>query len=311
MPGWKRRLKEASKRGLRRAFELGQRFGFDVLPRHFYSEIPDIRALRLSSDWKAPYNMLGVRGVEIAGQLAFVKECCPPEIVEQLRAQNIQDRAAERNGEAGYGRVEADLLYAVVAARKPAQIVQIGCGVSTAICQMAAEAAGHTPEIICVEPYPTPFLEREAEQGRVKLIREKAQALDPRVIEDLSQDLLFFVDSSHTLGPAGEVSRIILEMLPRLKPGALVHFHDILFPYDYDRHLLDSALFFQHESVLLHAFLAYNPRFRILASLSMLHYADPEALRTCLPNYEPAGNDEGLNRGPGHFPSATYLEVNG
>jgi hypothetical protein len=113
------------------------------------------------------------------------------------------------------------------------------------------------------------------------------------------------------LGPAGEVSRIILEMLPRLKAGARVHFHDIKFPYDYDRNILDSALFFQHESVLLHAFLSYNSRFRISASLSLLHYFSPEALAQHLPNYQPAENEKGLSKGEGHFPSSAYLEVVG
>ena len=38
----KRRLKEAYQQALRKMFELGQFLGFDVLPRHFCSEIPDI-----------------------------------------------------------------------------------------------------------------------------------------------------------------------------------------------------------------------------------------------------------------------------
>jgi hypothetical protein len=98
-------------------------------------------------------------------------------------------------------------------------------------------------------------------------------------------------------------------MLPRLKPGAAVHFHDITFPYDYQRKILRGNHFFTHESVLLHAFLAYNSRFRILASLSMLHYACPDAMRECLPPYRPAPDDQGLAAGEGHFPSSTYLEV--
>ncbi|HSQ03114.1 MAG TPA: hypothetical protein VLN59_03700, partial [Burkholderiales bacterium] len=122
-------------------------------------------------------------------------------------------------------------------------------------------------------------------------------------------DLLFFVDSTHTLGPAGEVSRIILEMLPRLKAGAWVHFHDILFPYDYDRHILSESLFFQHESALLHGFLVGNQHYAIKASLSMLHYRKPRELATLLPRYTPAGNDEGLHIRAGHFPSSTYLSV--
>ncbi|MEP0548283.1 MAG: class I SAM-dependent methyltransferase [Rhodothermales bacterium] len=304
-----RTLKNALKSGLRRLFESGQRLGFDVLPRHFYSEIPDVRLLRQSDHWKSPFSMIGVEGADAEGQLAFVREVCTPELVERVRAGELRRRASEENGETGYGPIEADFLYAFVRSKRPRQIFQIGCGVSTALCLMAAEDAGYTPEIICVDPYPTGYLKRLTREGKVTLIEQKVELVDLDRISALGNDLLFFVDSTHTLGPAGEVSRIILEMLPRLKEGAWAHFHDITFPYDYDRNTLDSALVFPHESVLLHAFLAYNSRFALRASLAMLHYAAPAELATLLPNYRPAGNDEGLETTPGHFPSAAYLQV--
>ncbi|HEY9706483.1 MAG TPA: class I SAM-dependent methyltransferase [Allocoleopsis sp.] len=311
MPKVKRLLKNFSKLALRKIFEQGQRFGLDILPRHFYSEIPAIYELKNSTHWKTPYSMMGVSGADTQVQLNFVKECCPQPIIEEIKTKNIHTEASKRNGQEGFGTVEADFLFAFVGTKKPKQIFQIGCGVSTAVCLLAAEYAGYTPEIICVEPYPTNYLLQEKTQGRINLIQQKVQLLDLKIIETLSNNVLFFVDSTHTLGPGGEVSRIILEMLPRLKQGAYVHFHDIYFPYDYDRHILDSTSFFTHESVLLHAFLSYNSRFRVLASLSMLHYSSAKTLAEYLPNYQPAGNDEGLNQGEGNFPSSTYLEVVG
>ena len=109
--------------------------------------------------------------------------------------------------------------------------------------------------------------------------------------------------------PGSEVNRVILEVLPRLKPGDWAHFHDIYFPYDYQRGLLSDDLFFCNESVLLQAFLSNNPRYSIRASLSMLHYARPDELQAALPNYDPAGNDHGLKGSDGHFPASSYLQV--
>ena len=304
-----RALRNLGKGALRKVFEWSQRLGFDVLPRHFYSEIPSIRELAASTEWREPYSMEGVDGAEIASQLAFVRECCSPELIREIQSRRIHAEASERNGEPGFGPVEADFLFAFVAREKPPQIFQIGCGVSTAVCLAAAEYVGYSPEILCLEPYPTDFLLREAEEGRLKVIRKKAQELELETIRELDPKVFFFVDSTHTLGPAGEVSRIVLEMLPRLREGAWVHFHDIKFPYDYDRKILDSALFFQHESVLLHAFLVNNDRFRLLASLSMLHYACPDELAESLPGYRPAKNEAGLHRGDGHFPSSAFLRV--
>ena len=120
---------------------------------------------------------------------------------------------------------------------------------------------------------------------------------------------MFFVDSTHTLGPGREVTRIMLDLLPRLQAGVYVHFHDIYFPYDYQRGVLTNELFFVHETPLLHALLVNNPRLKIVASLSMLHYARKSELGAYLPNYTSAGDDYGLETSPGHFPSSIFLRT--
>lgn len=310
------KLKDAGKKTLRNLFELGQNLGFDILPHHFYSEIPNINELKKSNYWKIPYSMIEVNGIDTQEQIAFVSDCFNTQLIDFLNCNNIHSEASKINNKVGFGPIEADFLFAFISKHQPKQIFQIGCGVSTAVCLKAANYACYAPEIICVEPYPNNYLREIERQGRITLINEKAQSYCPINIEKLDSDVLFFVDSTHTLGPSGEVSRIILEMLPRLKKGAWVHFHDIKFPYDYDRNILDSALFFQHESVLLHAFLVGNNRFKICASLSMLHYSCPTVLAQFLTKYKPASNDEGLNSYDSlnkqeqfHFPSSTYLII--
>ena len=133
MPTARRRLKNASKLGLRKLFEFGQHLGVDLLPRHFYSEIPVIHELRNTTHWKEPYSMMGVGGIDIQGQLQFVKDCCQARIITELKTRNIHAEACRRNGEDGFGPIEADLLFAFVASKRPKQILQIGCGVSTAV----------------------------------------------------------------------------------------------------------------------------------------------------------------------------------
>ena len=138
----KRTLKTYVKQGLRRAFEVGQVLGVDVLPRHFYSEVPDIRVLRQDDHWKRPFSMAGVSGTELESQLDFVRAQCTPEVIDAIEAEPVHALACAENGEPGYGPIEADFLYAFVRTQQPAQIVQIGCGVSTALCLLAADDAG-------------------------------------------------------------------------------------------------------------------------------------------------------------------------
>jgi hypothetical protein len=304
----KRRLKELAKNVMWYSFRIGQRLGWDILPRHYYSEVPDLNKLKRTNAWKRSYTMIGVPGWDLDQQASFVRTVVTTELVERLASHDIHPKACEQNGEPGFGPIEAECLFAFVYTRKPARIVQIGCGVSTAVCLNAAAEANYHPDVICIDPYPNAFLRSAAHRGEVQLIPTPVEELSPRqVVDGLSVGDLLFVDSSHTLGPAGEVSRVILEILPLLVPGVAIHFHDIYFPYDYPGDLLSGALFFHHESVLLHAFLAFNGRFRLLAALSALHHRRPEVLRELFVNYRPRGNDDGLATSPGHFPSSAYL----
>jgi hypothetical protein len=309
MPTLRRRFKNFGKQGFRTIFELTQHLGIDILPRHFYSEIPDVNELRADDRWKQPRSMVGINGIAIGDQLRFVAECCPPPRVRRLEADDVHLHACIRNGEPGFGPVEADFLYAFIATCRPGRIVQVGCGVSTAVLLLAAQEARYTPEIICVEPYPTEFLRAADRAEQIELVPKKAQDVPLELLTDLGHGGCLFVDSSHTVKPGSEVNRLILEVLPRLTAGDWVHFHDIFFPYDYQRGLLADELFFCNESVLLQAFLTNNSRYTIRASLSMLHYAAPDELRNYLPRYQPAQNEYGLKRSDDHFPASTYLQV--
>jgi hypothetical protein len=305
-----RKLREQLKSGFHGLFVLGQRLGWDILPRHFYSAIPEICELEHSESWKRPSSMIGVAGADIESQMYFLRECCSP-LRERLTQGGIYEYACQENGEPGYGLVEAEFLFCYIKTKRPGRIVQIGCGVSTAVILLAAKEADYKPQIICVDPSPTGYLTRTAKHKLIELIPKPAQEVDLQVLTGLGAGDLLFVDSTHTVRPGGEVNRIILEVLPRLPSGSFVHFHDIYFPYDYQWTVL-NALFFWAESTLLHAFLIENQRYSISVSLSMLHHACPQEMQLLLPNYRPAVMHYGvqtIGEDSGHFPSATYLSV--
>jgi hypothetical protein len=306
MTSYIRRLKSLSKQAMRSGFELGQRLGIDILPRHFYSEIPDMRRLRSATVWKAPRTMFGIQG-GIDAQVRWVDHCTG-RYRPSLRNFQIHQNAVRMNGsDEGYGQVEADFLYCFVRSVRPKKIVQIGCGVSTAVCLIAAADEGYSPEITCIEPYPTDFLKREHAAGKLILVPRKVEEVGANCSSSVRSGDLFFVDSSHTLAPAGEVNLILLEAMPRIAAGVYVHFHDIHFPYDYSPDTLSSALFFPHETALLYAFLLMNDCFEIAASLSMLHHLRLDDLVRFFPDMRPREFDEGLTRESGHYPSSIFL----
>ena len=308
-----RRWRNALKGGLYALFRFGQRFGVDILPRHFYSSIPDIAALSRTNYWRAPLDMIGVAGADIGPQLAFARACGPEQLRLRLADMDLAGYAARENGAAGYNPVDAEFLYFFISTRRPHRVVQVGAGVSTAVILKAAADAGHTLDLICVDPFPTDYLKRCRDGGRIQLVAEPAQTVSRRMLCDLGEGGLLFVDSTHTVKVASEVNRIILDIMPRLVRGAWVHFHDIYFPYDYHRSLFYDP-FFPVESSLLHAFLIHNSRYTLRCSLAMLHYAAAGTFRELLPSYRPPANHDGLGDSydAGElFPSSAWLEVTG
>ncbi len=306
-----RRFRELGKKSLHHLFEAGQRLGVDILPRHFYSSIPDVHHLKTTSYWKPALSMAGIAGADLQGQLAFLEACCTEPLRARVEKGDIFAHACAENGEEGFGVTEAAVLFCFITSKRPKRVVQVGAGVSTAVILLAAQEAGFSIDVVCIDPYPSRYLVEAATAGKIRLIAEMAQTVSLDALTAVGEGDLFFVDSTHTIQPGGEVNRIIFEVLPRLVAGTHVHFHDIHFPFDYPRVLLDS-LFFPMESTLLYAFLVQNAHYELSASLSMLHYERPAELARLAPGYHPQANDHGLRASEqGHFPSSTYLKVVG
>jgi hypothetical protein len=307
-----RLAKDLAKRTWYRVFRILQRVGINLLPQHFYSGVPDVDDLARRGDWRKPRSMFGIAHGSIDDQLALLGGWLSPHR-DVLQGQSIYAQALPGGGsDGGYGEIEAEVLFGFVARGRPARVIQIGCGVSTAVILMASEKMGYRPAITCVEPYPSAYLKECASKGLIRLIERPAQLVAAEELSDLGPGDLLFIDSTHAVKPGSEVNYLIHEVLPRLQPGVWVHFHDIYFPYDYTRDVLSGDLLFPQESTLLYAFLTQNNRVRLAASLSMIHYANPDGLRALIPKYAPRRQIDGLaTTEVGHFPSSAWLQTVG
>lgn len=306
-----RSLKNALKHLAQILFERLQGWGIILLPYHFYTQIPNISDLKKDPYWKKPNSLFGINGADPAEQLRFAQDCVDEKLAAELPAMYIYEKAIQENGEdAGYGPIEADFLYCFVRRHQPRKVVQVGCGVSSSLILQAAKDAGYAVDLVCVEPYPMPFLINADREGRLRLIQEKAQKVDMEVFTSLQPGDMLFIDSTHTVKVGSEVNRIILEVLPRVPAGVFVHFHDIYFPYDYRRDTLTGDIFFWSETTLLYAFLLNNPKYTIRTAMSILHYEYPAALKSMFPGYDPQSNSDGLAGNTGkHFPCSIFLQT--
>lgn len=301
-----------------RFFRLLTRFKVHILPVHYYSPLPDLVQLAKSRKTWAKKSALPGIDSDLDGQIRTLRKVCLPR--QKEFAGNPHFKYANQMGFGlGYGYVEAQVLHAVIRQYKPRRIVEVGSGVST-YCMLKADeanvAAGNAPAAItCIEPYPSKVLR---ENGQITLLAKKVQDVEPDVFLQLKKNDLLFIDSSHTVKPGSDVNLLVLEILPRLAPGVIVHFHDIYLPYDYNRDVLHSFYPWM-ETSLVRAFLVNNRQFKILFCLSQLHYDRTEELGRILPEYRPQGGSDGLepdsfkpftySKTENHFPSSLYIQA--
>ena len=116
------------------------------------------------------------------------------------------------------------------------------------------------------------------------LIENKVEDLDLEFFSQLHSGDILFIDSSHTVKIGGDVNYLFLEVLPRLKPGVIVHVHDIFFPFDYRRDWVMDELRFWTEQYLLQAFLTFNCEFEVLMANAYLGHRYLEDLKAAFPN---------------------------
>jgi hypothetical protein len=102
-------------------------------------------------------------------------------------------------------------------------------------------------------------------------------------IESLEANDILFIDSSHVIRQQGDVEHEYLRLLGLLRPGVIIHAHDIFTPRDYPAAwvLEDRGLW--NEQYLLEAFLSFNDSFEVLAALNYLSHEHRDALCNACP----------------------------
>ncbi len=247
---------------------LLRRVGVFPIEDHYYEPMFDPRGLRRpleearalpAIDWNEAGQLELLRGLAHAHELADV-----PDVAQGMVFHWNNDTFCSG---------DAEVLYQLVRARKPARVIEVGGGYSTLLVEMAiarnrAERPGRQFRHACIEPYENPWLERLG----VEMIRQRVEEVPEARFAELERDDLLFIDSSHMIRPQGDVLFEILQLLPSLKAGVIVHFHDIFSPRDYPRRWLVDEVRFWNEQYLLEAFLSSNRDWQVIAALNYLHH---------------------------------------
>jgi predicted O-methyltransferase YrrM len=173
-------------------------------------------------------------------------------------------------------------LYSLIRLHRPRLYVEIGSGHSTRFARRAIEDQQLDTQIVSVDPHPRVELGTVADRR----IEEPVEEISLEVFESLQSGDILFVDNSHRAFTNSDVTVVFMDILPKLNPGVLVHFHDIFLPADYppqwngryysEQYLLACHLLAQTQSFeieLANAFVSNDPELSYLVAPLWLHPA--------------------------------------
>ena len=184
-----------------------------------------------------------------------------------------------------FGYSDAIFLYSFLRKHKPKTIIEVGSGFSSAVMLDTVDSCfSEKPEMTFIEPYPERLISlfREKDKEQVRLIDRKVQDVSPDLFLALKSGDLLFIDLSHVMKCGSDLQFLMFEILPRLRSGVFVHFHDVFYPFDYLSEFLMDRIYW-NEAYFLRAFLSYNSEWSIRFFNSYVNFMFGELTKKKMP----------------------------
>ncbi len=272
-----------------------KKYGLYPIIKHYYDP-----KFEYSKDEKDFYLNRNLKSIELKeqNQLKLLEKL---NFKNELLQLNLSQGSKNYNFKFNNGSFEkgdAEMYYQMIRYFKPKKIIEVGCGHSTLIAMEAAkknENENTKTSIKCIEPYENLWLEK----FDLEILREPLEKSKLNWSEELIENDIFFLDSSHIIRPDGDVLKFYLEILPNLKKGVIIHIHDIFTPKNYLPNWTFDKIRLWNEQYLLEGILANSNKYEILLSLNYLKNNHFENFKNICPYLENTTE-----------PGSIYLRVN-
>ena len=263
-------------------------------PGHFYSSIVAIDEIKKREDkiWPAGLNgtIPGVN-MNVEGQKNLIKKF--EEFYHELpfKFEKTEEfRFFYDNGYYTYS--DAIFLYCFIRYTRPKQIVEMGSGFSSAVMMDTNQKFfDNKIRLTFIEPYPDRLrgLMRKEDSAN-RLIVSNVQDVDLSVFENLEAGDIVFVDSSHVAKTGSDLNFILFDIIPRLKSGVYIHFHDVFHSFEYPKEWVYQGRNW-NEDYFLRAFLMYNNDFEVSLFSNFLHQFHSEIFKEMPLCYKDTGGN--------------------
>jgi len=239
---------------------------------HYYSSIPNVKqALNNENLFKKEKQFPGIDlGLNEQLELLNIFKNIYPKIPF---ADNCEKPHLYYFDNPFFSYSDSIFLFCTISHFKPKTILEIGSGFSTACMLDTIRIQNLNTSIISIDPEMTRLNELLNRQPTndivIKRIPKKVQEVDQSEFQKLLAGDLLFIDSSHVSKVGSELNYLLFQILPQLKRGVIIHFHDVFHNFQYPIEWVQEGIYF-NEQYLLRAFLQFNNAYKILLFNSFL-----------------------------------------
>lgn len=246
-----------------------------ALRGHFYSPVPSLKEIRLHRREIFDARASEIQGIALRAQeqLQLVERFAR----EYYASQPFSDEFLSNDA---FRFSDAIFLYCMLRHSTPRRLVEVGSGYSS---QVAMETnrlfLGNSMKCAFIEPFPSSLLRAAAGSA---IIEQRVQDVPMDTFTSLEAGDILFIDSSHVSKTGSDVNHIFFNILPALRPGVRIHFHDVFYPFEYPEEWIYEGKAW-NEDYLLRAFLQFNSAFEIELFPNYLMHFHEEFFRTHMP----------------------------
>lgn len=233
---------------------------------HFYSPIPEIDILSENNATQCLENN-ELQGVElnVERQNALLKEIMP--ILNDFKEMVYGNEMLRYNPNNHYfGLLDSAVLFAMLHKLRPKRIIEIGSGYSSAVMLDAKDILDLDSGLLFIDPNPERLMSllqnNDLKKENIEIKTLPVQLVDIEEFKKLEENDVLFIDSSHVSKIGSDVNYLMFVILPLLKKGVIIHFHDLFFPFKYPETWINEGRYW-NEAYLLRSFLQYNNSFTI------------------------------------------------
>jgi hypothetical protein len=254
-------------------------------PGHFYS--PVVSADDIERHRERVYAAVGAR--DLPGLALDLDAQC--ETFERIAAAAAgQPWGEQPQGNLRYGfdnetfgPGESLVLWGMFCDLAPRRVIEVGAGWSTrAILDIRDLVLEGNLDITAIEPYASTVIPDLRCDPDLQVIEAAVQEAGVQRFLALEAGDMLFVDSSHVVKFGSDVQFILNDVLPRLATGVRVHFHDVMYPFEYPLEWVRQGRNW-NEAYALRSFLTFNSAYTIDLFAAYVWALAPDRAASLLP----------------------------